>query len=183
MLNLFLSILLIAVCTILGGFSGQGPKELRRWVIPFLFTLYAIYNIHNWWMLTIFSISGWLSLGYGIPSFNGPNGTMDDKGSAIGSFFYNMTKSEIISNILTRGVVGKLIALLIISVPIITHHWLSYVIGSWTIIAIWASVSWRDLKGVKVKIFGKEWDLPICDLICYGVTTLGFVLIIQGFFK
>jgi hypothetical protein len=182
------SIGLVFVVALLGSIAGQGPKELRRFVLPAVVTIYAFFTLHNiWlqdvWLVTIYFMSGVLSLGYGVPSFNGPNGTMDDEGSAIGAFFYKITKSERWANILSRSTIGILISLSMLSVPILIGTWLSFFIGSAMIIAIWASVSWRGFGETPIKLFGKEYRLLNVDLVCYGVTALGFVIIIQGFFK
>jgi len=123
-------------------------------------------------------MAGGLSLGYGTVS---PD---DDKPSWLGKVAYKLfPKTQILQNVFCRGIVGKLISLSMLSVPILTHHWLSYAIGTWIIIGIWGSVSWRGFGETKVKLFGKEISLLNVDLVVYGVTTLGFLVIIHGFFK
>jgi len=176
--QLFGSLGIIAIGAILGSIGGQGPKWLRRFVYPAILTLYAISIVHNWWVLSIFTMSIWLSIGYGLVS---PD---DLKPSILGKIAYKLfPKSQLWQNVFARGIVGILISLSILSVPILTHHWLSYAIGSWIIIGIWGSVSWRGFGETKVKLFGKEISLLNVDLITYGVTTLGFLVIIHGFFK
>ena len=120
MITLFLNITISIVCGLLGGLSGQGYKELRRFVIPFIFVIFALIIIKSWWCLTIFSISGWLSVGYGIPSYFGEGNPYNDDGSFLGRFFYHLfNKSELYANIFTRGTIGLLISLSMLSVPIL----------------------------------------------------------------
>jgi len=128
-------------------------------------------------------MAGALSIGYGIPSFNGPNGTMDDEGSAIGAFFYKLFKSELWANVFSRGTIGLLISLSMLSVPILKGTWLSFLIGSTIIIGIWSAVSWRGFGETRIRLFGKEVALLNVDLTTYAVTALGLVLIINGWIK
>jgi hypothetical protein len=81
---------------------------------------------------------------------------------------------------MTRCSVGILISLSMLSVPIITQKWLSYFVGSLVIILVWALVSHRGFGETKVKLFGKEISLLNVDLVTYGVTACGFMLIING---
>jgi len=182
------SIGLIFVVAMLGAIGGQGFKEVRRFIIPLLVTIYAYFMLHSlWlddlWLITIYSMSGALSLGYGIPSFNGPQGSMDDEGSAIGAFFYKITKSEMWANILSRAVIGLLISASMLSVPILKGTWISFLVGSALIIGVWGAVSWRGFGSIPVKIFGKEYQILNVDLTCYGVTACGIIMIVQAFLR
>jgi hypothetical protein len=175
------SVGIIFALAMLGAIGGQGPKWLRRFIFPAIVTIYAYFLLHNFWVLTMYSMSGALSIGYGIPSFNGPNGTMDDEGSAIGAFFYKLFKSELWANVLTRGFVGILISATMLSVPILKGTWLSFLIGSVLIIGVWSAVSWRGFGSIPVKLFGKEYQVLNVDITCYGVTACGLITIIHGF--
>jgi hypothetical protein len=177
------SVGLIFVGAILCAWGGQEKKWLRRFIFPAIVTIYAYFMLQNWWVLTIFLMAFPLSLGYGIPSFNGAWGSMDDEGSAIGRFFYWLFhNSALWANIFTRGFVGLLISLTMLSVPILKSDWLSFIVGSVLIIGVWASISWKDFGEMEVKLFEKTVKLLKVDLTCYAVTTLGIVTIIHGFF-
>jgi len=165
---------IIFVVAVLGGIGGQGYKEVRRFILPFIVTIYAYFLLHNWWVLTIYSISGALSIGYGIPD-------QTDEGSAIGRFFYRLFhNSELWANVFTRATVGLLISLSMLSVPILKGTWFSFLVGLVIIILIWAINSWRGYGETKIKLFGKEISLLNVDLVTYAVTAIGFVLIING---
>lgn len=194
--QIFGSLGIITIGAILCAWGGQEKKWLRRFVYPAILTLYAISIVHNWWVLSIFTISIWLSIGYGIPEayksepnelFN-PNKIdfkigFSDEGSFLGRFFYKLFKgNRLYTNIFTRGIIGLLISLSILSIPILTGHWWSYLCGAQGIIAVWAGVSWRDFGQVEVKLFGKAINLLKVDLTCYFTTTCGIITIIHGFF-
>jgi len=179
MKNFFKKILgsvgLIAVVAFLGALSGQNWKWLRRFIIPLLVTIYAYFLLQNWWVLSCYLMAFPLSLGYGTVS---PD---DDKPSWLGKIAYKLfPKSQFLQNVFARGIVGKLISLSMLSVPLITHNWLSYAIGSWIIIGIWSLVSWRAFGSIPVKLFNKEYQLLNVDLVVYGVTACALVLIING---
>ena len=169
------SIGLIFILTILGSVSGQGPKWLRRFIIPLLVTIYAYFLLQNWWVLSCYLMAFPLSLGYGTVS---PD---DDKPSWFGKIAYKLfPKSQVLQNVIARGTVAFLIVLSMLSVPILTKNWLSYLLGSVGIILIWSLVSWRGFGSIPVKLFRKEYNLLNVDLVVYGVTALGLVLIING---
>jgi hypothetical protein len=172
---------IITICALLGAWGGQEKKWLRRFVYPAILTLYAIYIVQNWWVLTIYTISGWLSMGYGIPSYlDNPNHPNYDEGSTMGAFFYKIFRnSELWANIITRGTVGILISLSMLSVPIIIGKWIAYLLCSVVIVGIWASVSWRGFGITKVKLYGKEVDLLNVDLVVYTVTSCAILTIIH----
>ena len=169
------SIGLIFAVAMLGAIGGQGPKEVRRFILPAVVTIYAYFMLQNWWVLTCYLMAFPLSLGYGIVS---PD---DDKPSWLGKIAYKLfPKSQALQNVFTRGIVGKLISLSMLSVPILTHHFLSYAIGSWVIILIWGGNSWRGYGEFPVKLFGKTYNLLIVDLVTYATTSCGLILIING---
>jgi hypothetical protein len=174
---------LIFAVAFLGSLGGQGIKEVRRFIIPLLVTIYAYFLLQNWWVLSIYLMVIPLSLGYGIPSFNGPQGSMDDEGSMIGAFFYKIFKSEVWANISSRAVIGLLISASMLSVPILKGTWISFLVGSALIIGVWGAVSWRGFGQFPVKIFGKTYNLLWVDVTVYAVTACAFVVMVQGFFK
>jgi hypothetical protein len=61
------SIGLIVVVAFLGSLGGQGIKEVRRFIIPLLVTIYAYFLLQNWWVLTCYLMAFPLSIGYGLP--------------------------------------------------------------------------------------------------------------------
>lgn len=172
------SLSLIAVVAFLGALSGQNWKWLRRFILPAVVTLYAFYIVQNWRVLTIYLMAFPLSIGYGTVS---PD---DDKPSFLGKLAYNLfPKSTVLQNVFCRGIVGLLISLSMLSVPILTENWVSYLLGSIGIIGIWVAVSWRGFGSIPVKIFGKVYTLLNVDLTVYGVTACGIVLIINGWLR
>jgi hypothetical protein len=92
-------------------------------------------------------------------------------------------QSPILQDIMIRGLVGKLIALSMFSVPIITHNWLSYALGSWVIILVWGMNSWRGYGEIPIKLFGRTYNVLKVDLTTYAVTTCGLLLIIHGWLR
>jgi hypothetical protein len=125
-----------------------------------------------------------LSTGYGIPDQDWPTNPNADSGSFIGRFFYKLFKhNHLYTNIFTRGLVGKLIALSMLSVPIIQHTYLSYLLGSWVIILVWGMNSWRGYGEIPIKLFGRTYNVLKVDLTTYAVTSCGLLLIIHGWLR
>ena len=177
---------IITLGAFLGAISGQGMKWLRRFIFPLIFTLYALYVVRSWWCITIYCMAGVLSIGYGIPELNGivtlsiPK-YFSDEGSVLGRFWYRKFNGDTMwANIFTRGTVGLLISITMLSVPILTNNWVSYFLGSVGIILIWALVSWKGFGEIPVKLFGKTYNLLKVDLVTYAVTSCGLILIING---
>ncbi len=173
--NILKSFRISTIIGIIGAIGGQGPKWIKRFVIPIIFTFFALGYIRNFWCLTIMSMSIFLSMGYGIPSW-------DDEGSKLGQYFYKLFKSnEVWANIFTRGIIGLGIALSFLSVPILKGNWFQYLLGSLGIILVWALNSWRGYGILKVKIFGKEYECLKVDFVTYFVTSIcGLMIIMKG---
>ena len=115
-------------------------------------------------------MSGVFSLGYGLP------GPSDPKPSKLGAFFLNLCKgNRFWANTLTRGIIGILTALSMISIPIINKNWLIYGLCSLGIILTWAIVSWRSLGTYYL------WKKPLLwsESILYGLITIFAVIIIK----
>jgi len=93
----------ILIIALLGGISGSqnSSKLFRRVFLPILIFLYSYISlsqsigyIQSLWSITILSMIGVLSIGYGIPS-------IDDEGSAIGAFYYRLfNKNRVLANVL-----------------------------------------------------------------------------------
>ena len=175
---------IITLGALLGAWGGQEKRWLRRFFYPAILVIYAYYIIQDWKVLAIYSISGWLSIGYGLPSYlENPNHPNYDEGSTLGRFFYKLFKgNELWANIFSRGVIGILITISLLSFPIITHKWLSYILMSIIIILIWALNSHRGYGSIPVKLFGKTINLLTVDLVTYGVTTAAILGVVHGIF-
>jgi hypothetical protein len=169
----FGSLTIVIVCGLLGAIGGQKWRWVRRFIFPAIITIYTLLVVHNIWCTTIYSISIWLSLGYGIPDAT-------DKGSFLGRFYWNYFRSNNLwANILTRGTIGLLISISMLSVPILRGDWLHFLLGSVLIITVWAGLSWRSLGELPVKLFGNELKLLWVDILCYGITTCGILIIVN----
>lgn len=100
---------------------------------------------------------------------------MRDKGSTLGRFYYKLFKgNHLLANLATRGTIGKLIALSLISIPIIKGNWITYLLGSLGIVLINSLISWRNFG--TYKLFNKE--LSWAETITWGLITLCGVMII-----
>jgi len=93
-------IITVPLCAFLWALTGSeskwNSKLWRRLAIPVIWSL-SFFDLR---MLLLVPVAyGFLTLGYGLPSYM-------DKGSFLGSFFWKLTKgNEILSNILTRGII------------------------------------------------------------------------------
>jgi hypothetical protein len=154
---------------LLGALGGVGEKSLRRILIPILIMGLAYSKTDSILVMTIGSMMVVLSIGYGIPCG-------EDEGSKLGAFFYNLFhQNETLANIFTRGVIGALIALSLISIPIIRKNWLIYLWFGLSIIMVNAFLSWRNFGSYH--LFGKE--LSWVETIVWGLITLCAILIIK----
>jgi len=160
---------------LLGGFLGalggadNSSKLYRRILIPGLITSLAYSSTESLLIITIILMSIPISMGYGIPC-------EDDKGSKLGAFFYNLfNHNESLANVFTRGTIGVLIALSLISIPILKKNWLVYILCSLGICMINALMSWRNFGSYK--LFGKT--LNWVETIVWGLIVLLSILIIQ----
>jgi len=89
----------------LAGAEGTS-KNWRRWLIGIILALSGVSR--SWWaLLVILTNPIATSAGYGIPDF-------EDKGSAIGRFWWNITHDEEQANTITRLTVGILYSLALI---------------------------------------------------------------------
>jgi len=160
---------------LLGAFGGaeNTTKGWRRIGIPLLITLSALFVVRNWWVLSIMSMSGALSIGYGKPCFI-PG--YEDEGSALGQFWYklaskmgqNTTKTLLYTDILTRATIGTIICISLLSIPILKENWLIYILCSLGIIISYASLSWRNMGTFKA--FSK--DLTYSEFISFSIIVL-----------
>lgn len=100
---------------------------------------------------------------------------MSDAGSALGRFYFKLfKKNNFLTNAFTRGTIGLLISLSLISVVIIKKNFLIFGLCSLGIILTNALISWRNLGGYK--LFGK--NLIWSETITWFLITLFGTLII-----
>lgn len=179
--NLFSSIhfnglaFMICILGALGGVDG-GSKQLRRIGIPLIFTICALIETWNLWCILLMSISGWLSIGYGIPSDE------TDEGSTIGRFWFKIFKNNhYLTDVFSRGTIAFLISLSFLVVPLIKFNWLWYSLGCIGMVLTWAFISWRGFGTVEFKILNKTLLLNKVDMITYGLTgVFGLLIIWKG---
>ena len=163
--------------SILGGFLGcwagaEGTsKGWRRIGIPLLITAVAYFTFKNPLVLSILSLIGVLSIGYGIPSPNDPDP------SALGEFWYKITKNIQLTTVLVRLTLGLLQTLSLIALPIITKNWSLYFMCSFFIVAVNVIFGALCDKEGAIKLFGKE--LLIEEFLIYFFLTI-FALIQMG---
>lgn len=183
-LVILIHIWLIFILTFAGAWGGQWNHWPRRFFFPGIMMLLAFIYIHSPWVLTVYIMSVWLSLGYGIPDDDYKTNPSADRGSALGMFFYKLfNNSKLLANIFTRGTVGLLISSSMLSIPILKEKWVSFLVGSAITILVWAIVAWRGFGEKRVILFGKEFHFLKVDLVVYGITSFGLITIIYGFLK
>lgn len=154
----------------LGAFGGadKTSKAWRRFAIPGLITSFAYGNTESILTITIMSMSFPLSKGYGIPNGN-------DEGSSLGRFYYKLFKgNHLLADIFTRGTIGLLIGISLLSIPIIKSNWVIYGIGVLIITLINAFISWQNFG--TYNLFKKE--LSWVETINWGLISLISILII-----
>jgi len=148
-LKSFYGFLLAIICGVLGAWGGTDgtSKMWRRILIPVLITCFAYFHTESILVITIMAMIGALSIGYGIPD-------PTDTGSTLGKFFYNLFNgNHFLADIFTRGTIGLIIGISLISIPIIKKNWSIYGWCCLGIILTNALISWRNLGGYY--LFGK----------------------------
>lgn len=141
---------------LLGAFGGaeNTSKGWRRLGIPLIITLSALCIMHNWWVLSIMSMAGVLSMGYGMPCFIP---YWEDEGSTLGQFWFKIAskigqdepKQYLFASILTRATIATFMCISLLSIPILKGNWLIYGLCSIGIISSYATLSWRNLGTFK----------------------------------
>jgi len=161
---------IVILTALLGAYGGQGHKKYRRIYIPLLLAILALLTLRNWWTLTIISMMGTFTIGYGIPCPDDPDP------SSLGKFWYKIFGgNNFWSNFSTRGTIGSLIGLSLISIPVLRGNWVVYLIGCLFIIIIDGLFGWRDLGVVKIE---ENKYLLWSDLIVYGIIGLVTAILI-----
>lgn len=183
----------------LGAFAGsQGTSLLwRRCGIPSLVTVTAylkLGTIVGWvqalWTITIQTMWGFMSMGYGIPDWDYPENDLADEGSTLGRFWTmnfrkvfgddidGREKAHRFGDYLTRGTIGFLTAISMVSIPILKGNWIVFGLGVLAITLTNALVTWRDLGTKELKIGNKIYYLCWSDVIYYSVVGMSAYCII-----
>ena len=169
--NSFITILVTVIGALLGAMGGaeHSSKLFRRLVLPGMITSIAYWQTESILTLSIMAMT-FTRIGYGLPS---PD---DDKPSVLGKFFFDLFNGNILlANIFTRGTIGLLTCLTLISIPIIKHNWGTYIISCALILLAYTCISWRDL-GV-YQFF--KWQLLWSETILYGTITLASLILVM----
>lgn len=174
-LKLRLTNIYATILPFLGGLLGalggadNSSKTFRRIILPILIMGLAFLKTESILTLTIMLMIFPLSKGYGIPGEG-------DAGSSLGRFWYNVfNQNHLLADIFTRGTIGLLICITLLSIPIIKKNWLIYGLCCIFIISVNCLISWRNLG--TYTLFGKM--LTWSETITWGTITLSAVLMIQ----
>ena len=160
-----LLLVLSLVAAYLGALGGQHNITIRRLGVPGVITLGSLLLRFSPWCILLMGMFGGMSIGYGLPSFNGPNGTMDDEGSALGKLVWRIIPNMYWANVIVRGIVGLVTMIPVVIYAIIGGHLLRGLESVIVVRCCDAFFSWEGYGSVR--LFGK--DLIVSDLIYYGV--------------
>lgn len=164
MINYIIIAFMTLICGFLGAWGGASGTSLnwRRTGIPLLLTLLAVIYLKSWWIITIMSMIGALSIGYGIPDY-------PDEGSSLGRFWYKIVHYNLFwTNVLTRGTIGLVILVSLLSIPVLKSSYLIYAIAGAIIVVGTSLISWRDLGSYT--LFNKK--LTWAETITYALIGL-----------
>lgn len=160
------------LCGLLGMYSGSRNTSLgwRRYGIPTVILLNALLATGSWRTVTVLTLCGVYSIGYGVPDAT-------DSGSTLGRFWYKITNgNHDATDFLTRGTVGLAYAVSLLSLPILKGSWLQWGIlalltmATYIVFTVW-------IKGEPV-IHWKDKEFLVEDLLVYSITnSLGLMLI------
>lgn len=177
-LKILLSIITGIITGLLGSYAGADgtSKAIRRIGIPlFLSVFVSIYFRSLYGLFLLLLVIPFIQ-GYGIPCHN-------DKGSKLGSFWYNLIKKyklnykeievQNLASILTRATIGTIISIILIVLPIINNNWVIYLLISFSIVLIYSTLSWRGLGNFS--FFKKE--LTYSEFYVYFCIGLGVSLL------
>jgi len=180
----------------LGAYAGSDgtSKAWRRFGIATVvvglsyFTLQAIVGLlQALWVFTAFVLFLPYSFGHGVPDDDYPDNPNSDEGSRFGKFFAllgrkitkSIQKGHIFGDVCTRGFLGLLRGLSLISIPLLRGNWIMYILGIIGLTLINATVGWRNLGGFKKKIFNKEVEFTWADVVTFTVEGLFYYMIIS----
>jgi len=164
-----LKYLLPLIGAYLGALGGQGNKQMRRVLLPIIFSVIGAISLGSWWGILLGTFGIWVSIGYGIPDAH-------DAGSTLGRFWYKiLNQNHRLTDIFVRGTVGLGMGLTGLVCPILKGNWVFYVIGQVFIMIGQTVFSYRAWG--EVKVFGK--NLLVSDLWNYGFIFTGYVIMLS----
>ena len=168
--------LITILATVLGGLLGamggaeHSSKLFRRLILPGMITGIAFWQTESILTISIMLMSVILGMGYGVPS---PD---DSKPSIIGKFFYELFNQNLFwTNVFTRGSIGLLICLSLLSIPFIKHNWKIYMISCVLILFAYTCISWRSLG--TYQFF--KWNLLWSETILYGTIAFASLILVM----
>lgn len=172
----------ILIIALLGGISGSqnSSKLFRRVFLPILIFLYSYISlsqsigyIQSLWSITILSMIGSLSIGYGIPS-------QTDDGSAFGAFWYKLLgQNEVLANVFTRSTLALGLMVNLLAIPFLTQNWGVYLIGCLIILIGQAYCSWQPWPSYNCTWKGKQFNLLYSDMVNYGCLGLAILIMVK----
>lgn len=87
-------LLAIPAASVMWAIGGAGKLSVRRFGVPIIIVFCACACLQEGTpLISLLPFMAALHIGYGIPSFNGPGNTMDDKGSMLGRFWFKVLKT------------------------------------------------------------------------------------------
>jgi len=176
-----LGLLLGIIGGLLGAWGGA-EKTSTAWRgigIPLFITAIALVVLQHWFVLSLLFAMAVYSIGYGVPEYR--DVPYKDDGSPLGRFYYKLFKgNHLLTDIFTRGTIGILVSLCLISLPILIGGffiWSAYIISSVIIVAVYSTLSWRSLGGF---MFLKKY-LTFSEFVTYyAFTSLACMLMFRG---
>lgn len=160
-----------------GSYAGANntEKSIRRLGIPIVLTLSSLvflvanFGAVGFWALTIMSMSGVFSLGYGIPDET-------DEGSFLGRVWYEITgHSHFWADVLTRATIAIACCISILSIALVGKIMVAYLIGCVIIICSYIGFGAIIEKEGTFIFLGKEClyeEAYIYGIICAVVSGL-----------
>lgn len=140
------TLLAIPLSAVLGAAGGaQGiSKIVRRLGCPLVVLGLAAIAQHSLIpLISVLPVFGVLSIGYGIPSFNGAGGTCDDEGSTLGRFVwykvlrqpaYKVVEMETTADLIVRGICGLLTGLAMAAL-------IPFGLTAWVLGTVWFTIA------------------------------------------
>lgn len=155
------------ICGAMGG-ADNSSKAIRRILLPLSYSGLLYQQTENILSFLLMSLSGILSMGYGIPD-------QSDTGSTLGKFWYKIFKgSHFWSDIFTRGTIGIFEIIILTIVPFLKSNWKNYILCSCIVLISNIFISWQNLG--TYQLFNRK--LSWSETILYGLITLSVVYLI-----
>jgi hypothetical protein len=175
-------------CGMLYAVAGSSgiEKQLRRFGIPVLLTLFAWLSLKDIRVLTMLSQIIVYHIGHGIPDDNFPDNPDLDSGSTLGRFwtmlfrrYFSILKAHRLADYCTRGTKALLIALSCLVIPILKTNWNVYILLSILMIGSIASIAWRGLGEKIINVGKKKITILYVDVITGSLVGLYVMLILK----